>query len=70
MRRKDSAGVSLALFFSYSKEKRSWMNMTDREKIISNDYFDLITDFVLPGGTGAYLQDAVYQPISGEIGIT
>ena len=32
MRRKDSAGVSLALFFSYSKEKRSWMNMTDKEK--------------------------------------
>ena len=44
--------------------------MTDREKIVSNDYYDLITDFVLPGGVSANLRDAVYQPVSGEIGIS
>lgn len=44
--------------------------MTDREKIVSDDYYDLITDFVLPGGVSANLRDAVYQPVSGEIGIS
>ena len=44
--------------------------MTDREKIVSNDYYDLITDFVLPGGVSGNLRDAVYQPVSGEIGIS
>lgn len=45
------------------------MEMTDREKIISNDYYDLISDYVLPGGIQEYLTDAVYQPVSGEIGV-
>lgn len=44
--------------------------MTDREKILSNDYYDLLTDYVLPaearGSVGAY----VFQPISGEIGVS
>ena len=44
--------------------------MTDREKIVSNDYYDLITDFVLPGGVSGNLRDAVYQPVNGEIGIS
>ena len=44
--------------------------MTDREKIVSNDYYDLITDFVLPGGVSGNLRDAVYQPVTGEIGIS
>lgn len=44
--------------------------MTDREKIVSNDYYDLISDFRLPGSLTGVLADAVYQPVSGEIGIT
>ena len=44
--------------------------MTDREKIISNDYYDLVTDYVLPGGVAANLEGAVYQPVSNEIGVT
>ena len=37
--------------------------MTDREKIVSNEYYDLISDYVLPGGIQGYLRDAVYQPV-------
>lgn len=43
--------------------------MTDREKIVSNEYYDLISDYVLPGGIQGYLRDAVYQPVNGEIGV-
>lgn len=43
--------------------------MTDREKIVSDDYYDLITDYVLPGGIGN-LEGAVYQPVDDEIGVT
>lgn len=43
--------------------------MTDREKIISNDYYDLITDYFLPGGVEPYFEDRVFQPIDGELGI-
>ncbi|MDE7404725.1 MAG: S8 family serine peptidase, partial [Lachnospiraceae bacterium] len=44
--------------------------MTDQEKILSNDYYDLITDYVLPEDIRASAGDYVYQPISGEIGVT
>lgn len=44
--------------------------MTDREKIVSNDFYDLISDFTLPGGIAGDFPDAVYQPVSGEIGIS
>ncbi len=44
--------------------------MTDREKILSNDYYDLITDYVLPLQVRESAGDYVYQPISGEIGVT
>ena len=44
--------------------------MTDREKIISNDYYDIISDYQLPGGLTGKYPDAVYQPVSGEIGIS
>lgn len=44
--------------------------MTDREKIVSNDYYDLISDFRLSGNFPEILADAVYQPVNGEIGIT
>ncbi len=44
--------------------------MTDREKIISNDYYDLVTDYLLPERLRANLRNTVYQPVSGEIGVT
>ena len=44
--------------------------MTDQEKILSNDYYDLITDYVLPEDIRARAGGYVYQPISGEIGVT
>lgn len=66
---KDSAGTPHCLFHIVRKRIAGFF-MTDREKIVSNDYYDLITDFVLPGGVSANLRDAVYQPVSGEIGIS
>ena len=66
---KDSAGTSHCLFHIVRK-RIAGIFMTDREKIVSNDYYDLITDFVLPGGVSGNLRDAVYQPVSGEIGIS
>ena len=66
---KDSAGTTHCLFHIVRKRIAGFF-MTDREKIVSNDYYDLITDFVLPGGVSGNLRDAVYQPVSGEIGIS
>ena len=66
---KDSAGTPHCLFHIVRKRIAGFF-MTDREKIVSNDYYDLITDFVLPGGVSGNLRDAVYQPVSGEIGIS
>lgn len=43
--------------------------MTDREKIISNDYYDIVSDYQLPGGLAGVFPTAVYQPVSGEIGV-
>lgn len=43
--------------------------MTDREKIVSDDYYDLINDFRLPVSLTGILEDTVYQPVNGEIGI-
>ena len=43
--------------------------MTDREKIISNDFYDVVTDFNMPGIFTGALADSVYQPVSGEIGV-
>lgn len=42
--------------------------MTDQEKILSNDYYDLLTDYIL-GGIREQLSDLVFQPVSGEIGV-
>ena len=43
--------------------------MTDREKIVSDDYYDVISDFQLPGGTSSEFPGGVYQPVDGEIGV-
>lgn len=43
--------------------------MTDQERIISNDYYDIIADYTLPGKFWGTLRDFVYQPVSGEIGV-
>lgn len=42
--------------------------MTDREKIMSNEYYDLTTDYILPPELRP--ADSVYQPVSEEIGVT
>lgn len=45
--------------------------MTEREKILSNDYYDMITDYALPPRIEMEIgEDFVYQPIDGELGIT
>ncbi|MCM1125184.1 MAG: S8 family peptidase [Lachnospiraceae bacterium] len=44
--------------------------MTDREKIVSDSYYDLITDFVPPPGGANSVQDYVIQPVDGEIAVT
>ncbi len=43
--------------------------MTDREKIISDDYYDLITDYIHPSISNTNVRDFVFQPVEGEIGI-
>lgn len=44
--------------------------MTDREKIVSDDYYDLVTDYIPPQmGFGA-AWDYVFQPVDGEIAVT
>ncbi|WP_160561263.1 S8 family peptidase [Parablautia muri] len=43
--------------------------MTDQEKIVSNDYYDIIADYTLPEKLWGSLRDFVYQPVSGEIGV-
>ena len=45
--------------------------MTEREKILSDEYYDMITDYELPPQISMDIgEDFVYQPIEGELGIT
>ena len=43
--------------------------MTNREKIISNDFYDIVADYVLLEELRASAPAYVYQPVGGEIGI-
>ena len=43
--------------------------MTDREKIVSDEYYDLVTDYTAPPGISR-LFDYVIQPVDGEIAVT
>ena len=43
--------------------------MTNREKIISNDFYDVVADYVLLEELRASAPAYVYQPVGGEIGI-
>lgn len=43
--------------------------MTDREKIVSNDFYDLVIDFRVSTGLGEELADTVFQPVDGQIGV-
>ena len=43
--------------------------MTNREKIISNDFYDVVADYVLLEELRASAPAYVYQPVDGEIGI-
>lgn len=44
--------------------------MTDKEKILSQDYIEILSDFVQPEGVDSPVQDYVYQPIDTNLGIT
>lgn len=44
--------------------------MTDREKIVSNNYYDLITDYILPENIMEELGEYVVQPIEDQLSIT
>ena len=44
--------------------------MTDRERAISNDYYDLITDYILPEEIRKGLGEYAVQPITDQLSIT
>ncbi len=44
--------------------------MTDREKIASNDYFDVLSDFTQPENLPVTVRDYVYQRIDQNLGVT
>ncbi|MCM1135578.1 MAG: hypothetical protein NC400_08380 [Clostridium sp.] len=44
--------------------------MTDRERAISNNYYDLITDYILPTEIREDLGEYAVQPISDQLSIT
>lgn len=44
--------------------------MTDKEKILSPDYIEILSDFVQPEGVESLVQDYVYQSIDSNLGIT
>lgn len=44
--------------------------MTDREKIISDDYYDVLSDFTRPENLPAEVRDYVYQRIDQNLGVT
>ena len=45
-------------------------NMTDREKIASDDYIDVLSDYSQPEGLDTVVEDYVFQPIDTNLGIT
>lgn len=44
--------------------------MTDKEKIASQDYMDVISDYQQPEGLEQPIQDYVFQPIDTNLGVT
>lgn len=44
--------------------------MTDREKIASNDYYDVLSDYSQPEELQVTIQDYVFQPIDQNLGVT
>lgn len=44
--------------------------MTDREKIASDDYIDILSDYSQPEGLDTIVEDYVFQPIDTNLGIT
>ena len=41
--------------------------MTDRERAVSNDYYDIISDIVLPQGVVADPDDVTITHVGGDI---
>jgi len=44
--------------------------MTEREKIASNDYIDVLSDYNQPEGLDVEVEDYVFQPIDTNLGVT
>ncbi len=44
--------------------------MTDREKIASDDYFDVLSDYSQPEELPITVSDYVFQPIDRNLGVT
>ena len=44
--------------------------MTDREKIASDDYIDILSDYSQPEGLDVQVEDYVFQPIDTNLGVT
>ncbi len=44
--------------------------MTDREKIASNDYLDVLSDYIQPEELPITISDYVFQPIDQNLGVT
>lgn len=44
--------------------------MTDREKIASDDYIDVLSDYSQPEGLDVEVEDYVFQPIDVNLGVT
>ena len=44
--------------------------MTDREKIASDDYIDILSDYSQPEGLDVQVEDYVFQPVDTNLGVT
>ncbi len=44
--------------------------MTDREKIASDDYIDVLSDYSQPEGLDRMVEDYVFQPVDTNLGVT
>ncbi len=56
---------------AYSRVKEiDGSNMTDREKIASDDYIDVLSDYSQPEGLDTVVEDYVFQRVDTNLGVT
>lgn len=56
---------------AYSRIKEiDGSNMTDREKIASDDYIDVLSDYSQPEGLDTVVEDYVFQRVDTNLGVT